>query len=347
MDASTFDFDLPEALIALRPASPRSSSRLLVCKQKSLTDAHMSDLPGMLRPGDRLVFNDTRVIQAKLPGLRKRPSSEVPPVKMSINLDRLLPNGNWRILAKPGRRLKAGDFIEFGGELRAKVTGRDGAGWFVAFNRAGEEFDRLLEVSGEMPLPPYIASRRLPDELDRTDYQTVFARHDGSVAAPTASLHFDEELLAALQSRRIDRTFVTLHVGAGTFLPIKTEQVEGHRIHPEWGRISQGASEEINFTKRSGGRVIAVGTTALRLIESAASGGSVHSWQGDTDLFIRPGYRLRIADGLVTNFHLPRSTLIVLVAALMGHGQLHKIYSHAIRNRYRFYSYGDCSLLLP
>ena len=347
MDVSELDFELPEELIALRPAEPRSSARLLVYEQQAVRDAVVSDLPAILRRGDRLVFNNTRVIPAMISGTRTRPGLQAPSVEVSVNLDRRMGGRRWRVLAKPGRRLKQGDSIRFGDSLCAMVVAKQDSSWLLEFNCGGREFAELLNEAGSAPLPPYITSRRRPDERDRSDYQAVFARHDGSVAAPTASLHFGGELLGALRSRGINSTFVTLHVGAGTFLPIKSSTVEDHKVHAEWGMISAEAAREINSTKASGGRVVVVGTTALRLIESAARGGSLREWNGDTSLFIRPGYRLQIADGLVTNFHLPRSTLIVLVAALVGRSATRGIYAHAIQSRYRFYSYGDCSLLFP
>ena len=348
MKLSDFDFDLPDDLIATRPAQPRSSARLLVARGDAITDAVVRDLPDWLRPGDRLVLNDTRVIPARLSGTRQRQSAQGP-VTARIEVTLLEPraDGGWSALAKPLRKLREGETISFSSELSADVEAiRDGQVQ-LRFNLTGPDFDAALAQAGAMPLPPYIAAKRPADEQDKTDYQTVWARHSGAVAAPTASLHFDEALLAALAARGVTFTHVTLHVGAGTFLPVKVEDVTTHKMHAEWGRVSAEAAAEIAATKAAGGRVIPVGTTALRLIESAARGGQIAPWEGETDIFIYPGFEFRVADGLMTNFHLPKSTLLMLVSALMGQGRIREIYAHAVENRYRFFSYGDASLLLP
>jgi S-adenosylmethionine:tRNA ribosyltransferase-isomerase len=346
MRLSDFDFDLPEELIATRPAVPRTSARLLVAAGDALADRRVSDLPALVRPGDRLVLNNTRVIPARLTGTRDRG----PGARARIEVTLLEPAaaGGWRALARPLRKLRAGEEIVFSPRLTARVAEIGEADLRLVFAAEGAAFDAALAEAGTMPLPPYIAARRPADDRDRTDYQTVFARHAGAVAAPTASLHFDEALLRTLAAQGVAFTEVTLHVGAGTFLPVKVEDVTTHRMHAEWGRITAGAAEEINATRAAGGRVIAVGTTALRLIESAAAAtGAVTPWEGPTDIFITPGHRFCAADGLMTNFHLPKSTLMMLVSALMGKARIDRIYAHAIAARYRFFSYGDASLLLP
>lgn len=349
MKLSDFDFELPEGLIATRPARPRSAARLLLAEGGAIRDLHVGDLVGLLCPGDRLVLNNTRVIPARLHGLRRRQTPQGEAVaKIEVTLTEPLPGGGWAALVKPLRKLKEGEGIEFAGGLTARVERIAEGQAELSFNLSGADFDAALAVAGEMPLPPYIAALRAPDAQDRDDYQTVFARHAGAVAAPTASLHFDDELLAALRARGVAFTEVTLHVGAGTFLPVKVEDVTTHRMHAEWGKVTEAAAAEINVTKAAGGRVIPVGTTALRLIESAAGAdGIVRSWRGSTDIFIYPGYRFRVTDGLMTNFHLPKSTLLMLVSALMGAERIRDIYRHAVASGYRFFSYGDASLLLP
>lgn len=343
MKLADFDFDLPERLIATRPARPRTSARLLLAEGDRISDRHVSDLMDILRPGDRLVLNNTKVIPARLFGTRARGDAVA---KVEITLLEPQPGG-WRALAKPLRKVQVGEVIRFSEHLFANVHSKTETDLTLAFDLSGEDFDRALAEAGVMPLPPYIAAKRAADDQDRTDYQTVFARHAGAVAAPTASLHFDEPLLRALAAKGVDFTEVTLHVGAGTFLPVKVEDVTTHRMHAEWGQVTAAAAEEINATKRAGGRVIPVGTTALRLIESSASSGRVEPWEGETDIFIYPGYRFRVTDALMTNFHLPKSTLVMLVAALMGESRIRRIYDHAIREGYRFFSYGDSSLLIP
>ncbi len=343
-----FDFDLPEELIALRPARPRPASRLLVAGPDETHDSHVRDLGRWLRPGDMLVFNDTKVIPARLRAERRRESPHGPGVaQIEVTLASAHPDGTWSALAKPAKRLRAGDRLDFAEGLSAEVLGRDGAMAQLRFDREGRDLDRALEAQGEIPLPPYIAGRRATDEQDREDYQTVFARRSGAVAAPTASLHFDDALLAGLEAQGVNRCFVTLHVGAGTFLPVKVEDIATHKMHAEWGEVTEDAARAIAETKARGGRVIPVGTTALRLIETAARGGQIAPWTGETDIFIRPGFGFRVTDGLMTNFHLPKSTLMMLVSALMGVERMRAVYAHAIENRYRFFSYGDSSLLLP
>jgi S-adenosylmethionine:tRNA ribosyltransferase-isomerase len=344
MNLSDFDFDLPEALIATRPARPRTSARLLLAEGDAISDRRVSDLVDILRPGDRLVLNNTKVLPARLFGTRQRGEAVA---KVEITLLEPRPAG-WRALAKPLRKVQLGEVIRFSDRLSATVAAKTETDLTLAFDLTGEDFDAALAEAGVMPLPPYIAAKRAADDQDRTDYQTVFARHAGAVAAPTASLHFDEALLRALAAKGVDFTEVTLHVGAGTFLPVKVEDVTTHKMHAERGRVTAAAADEINATKRAGGRVIPVGTTALRLIESAASSeGMLHPWEGETDIFIYPGYCFRVTDALMTNFHLPKSTLVMLVAALMGEDRIRRLYAHAIRAGYRFFSYGDSSLLIP
>jgi S-adenosylmethionine:tRNA ribosyltransferase-isomerase len=344
MKLTDFDFDLPEALIATRPARPRTHARLLLAEGGRITDKHVYDLIDIFRAGDRLVLNNTKVIPARLTGLRQRGEARA---KVEVTLLEPQATG-WRALAKPLRKVEVGEVIAFSADLSATVLEKTETDMRIGFNLSGDDFDAALAQAGAMPLPPYIAAKRAPDAADQTDYQTVFARHSGAVAAPTASLHFDEALLRALADKGVTFTEVTLHVGAGTFLPVKVEDVTTHKMHAEWGQITQGAAAEITATKAAGGRVIPVGTTALRLIESAATApGLVEAWTGPTDIFIYPGFQFRITDALMTNFHLPKSTLMMLVSALMGQDRIKTIYAHAIRNGYRFFSYGDSSLLIP
>ena len=344
MNLSDFDFDLPEDLIAVRPAQPRSAARLLLAQGDAISDMHVFDLVDIFRAGDRLVLNNTKVIPARLFGTRARGEAVA---KVEITLLEPQASGGWRALAKPLRKVNIGEVIRFSDQLSATVADKSATDLRLAFNLDGDDFDAALQAAGLMPLPPYIAAKRAADAQDNTDYQTVFARHAGAVAAPTASLHFDAALLAALAAKGVDFTEVTLHVGAGTFLPVKVEDVTTHKMHAEWGEGSPQAAAEIAATKAAGGRVIPVGTTALRLIETAAASGQIAPWQGETDIFIYPGYRFVVADALMTNFHLPKSTLMMLVSALMGQGRIKTIYDHAISQRYRFFSYGDSSLLIP
>ena len=352
MQLSDFDYDLPERLIATRPARPRSSARLLVAGPETMADRIVTDLPGILRAGDRLVQNDTRVIPARLTGLRRREGVDgtadgAAEARIEATLLEASGADRWRALLKPLRKVRDGEVIRFGADLEAEVMSRDEGAAILRFNLTGPAFDAALEQAGAMPLPPYIAARRPADAADREDYQTIWAARPGAVAAPTASLHFDVALMAALTARGVEFSHVTLHVGAGTFLPVKVDDIETHRMHSEWGEVTETAAAEIAATRAGGGRVISVGTTALRLIESAAAGGEIAPFRGDTDIFIRPGYRFRVTDGLMTNFHLPKSTLLMLVSALMGMDRVREIYAHAVDSEYRFFSYGDASLLLP
>ncbi|SFG21045.1 S-adenosylmethionine:tRNA ribosyltransferase-isomerase [Palleronia marisminoris] len=345
MRLSDFDFDLPDDLIATRPARPRSSARLLVAEGCRITDAVVSDLPDWLRPGDRLVLNDTKVIPARLSGTRHRDGNAA---RVEATLLEPKADGTWGALLKPLKKVHDGEEILFSDALSAVVEGRGDGQARLRFNLAGEDFDAALADAGAMPLPPYIAAKRAADAQDREDYQTVWAKHQGAVAAPTASLHFDDALLDALRDRGVAFTHVTLHVGAGTFLPVKVDDIADHKMHAEWGEVGAEAAAEIMETIRAGGRIIPVGTTALRLIETAATAPrEIAAWTGETDIFITPGFRFRVADALMTNFHLPKSTLMMLVSAFLGTDEIRRVYGHAIAERYRFFSYGDASLLLP
>lgn len=349
MKLSDFDFELPEDLIATRPAKPRSSARLLVADGDQISDAHVFDLTKLLKAGDRLVLNDTKVIPARLSGTRRR-IGDAGETEARIEATLLEPraDGTWGAMLKPLKKIRDGETVRFSNELSATVEGRGDGQAILRFNLTGDDFDAALAKAGAMPLPPYIAAKRPADAQDKDDYQTVWASRTGAVAAPTASLHFDEPLLKALQDRGVTFSHVTLHVGAGTFLPVKVEDVTTHKMHSEWGEVSHQAADEIAATKAAGGRVIPVGTTALRLIETAARDtGAIQPWQGDTDIFIYPGFEFRVTDALMTNFHLPKSTLMMLVSALMGQDRVNRIYDHAISHRYRFFSYGDSSLLIP
>jgi S-adenosylmethionine:tRNA ribosyltransferase-isomerase len=342
MDVDLFDFELPPERIALRPARPRDSARMLVAQGEApLADHHVRDLPGLLRKGDVLVFNDTRVIPAQLEGTRGD-------ARIGATLHKRVDLRRWQAFIRNAKRLRQGDRIAFPADVAALAEQRheDGS-WTLAFE--GEEpVEVLLERAGRMPLPPYIAGKRPTDEADRSDYQTMFAQRDGAVAAPTASLHFTPELVAGLDEAGIQRETLTLHVGAGTFLPVKARDTAEHRMHAEWGSIGAATAERLNAARKAGGRVIPVGTTSLRLLESAVDAdGTIQPYEGDTSIFITPGYTLRAVDGLMTNFHLPRSTLFMLVSALMGLERMRYVYAHAIADGYRFYSYGDSSLLLP
>jgi S-adenosylmethionine:tRNA ribosyltransferase-isomerase len=340
MKVADFDFDLPRSLIAERPAEPRDAARLLHVGA-ALADRVMRDLPDLLRPGDLMVFNDTRVIPARLVGRRGV-------ARIEATLHKQEAPDRWRAFARPAKRLKPGDRIDFGdGALGAEVVEKGESGEVVLrFALAGGALMAALEEVGVMPLPPYIPRTQGPDARDRQDYQTVYARHPGAVAAPTAGLHFTDALLARLAARGIERAFVTLHVGAGTFLPVKVEDTRDHVMHAEWGRVGADAAAAVRAARARGGRVVAVGTTALRLLESAAaSDGTVAAFEGDTALFITPGYRFKSVDLLLTNFHLPRSTLFMLVAAFAGLARMRAAYEHAKATGYRFYSYGDACLL--
>ena len=350
MFLSDFDFNLPEELIATRPANPRSSARLLVAKGDKICDSFVDNLPKFLKSGDRLVLNDTKVLPARLNGVRGRSieGSEISSAKIEVTLLSAKQKGIWSALIKPFRKVKIGETIHFNKSFKAKLIDKVYGQALLEFNCDGYKFMRFLDDLGVMPLPPYIASKRKADKYDKLDYQTVFARKLGSVAAPTASLHFDDSLLNKIKDIGVEISFVTLHVGAGTFLPVKDENIKKHKMHAEFGEISQQAVEEIKKTQKNGGRIIPVGTTALRLLETAAqSAGTISEWRGETDIFIYPGFKFRVADGLMTNFHLPKSTLIMLVSAIMSKETIETIYKHAITHRYRFFSYGDSSLLFP
>ena len=348
MKTADFDFDLPEDRIALRPAEPRDSARLLVVRDGGLADHTIRDLPGFLRSGDALVFNDTRVIPARLSGVRERigPDGETLTVAVEATLHHRDAPDQWSAFMKPGKRLKAGDRIVFQ-TLTATVTDKSEDGLVtLRFDVAGPALDEAIRSVGVMPLPPYIAAKRPEDDRDLSDYQTVFAEHDGSVAAPTAGLHFTPALLEAVRASGVSTHAVTLHVGAGTFLPVKADDTSDHRMHSEWGEVSADTAAALNAVRARGGRIVCVGTTSLRLLESAATpDGVIHPFHGDTAIFITPGYRFRAADVLITNFHLPKSTLFMLVSAFAGLETMKTAYAHAIADGYRFYSYGDGSLL--
>jgi S-adenosylmethionine:tRNA ribosyltransferase-isomerase len=357
MRVDLFDFELPEERIALRPVSPRDAARLLVVRpggEPELEDRGVRELPGLLRPGDVMVFNDTKVIPARLDGRRIR--EEGAGADIEVTLIERLDGSRWRALARPAKRLKPGDLVRFGSEgnlcfldmLDATVEARDEGQVILAFAFAGACLDQAIAERGRLPLPPHIAGRRASDERDREDYQTIFARREGAVAAPTAGLHFTDRLLAELADKGIGSAIVTLHVGAGTFLPVKVEDTSQHRMHAEWGEVTPETAQALNAARAAGGRIVAVGTTALRLLESAAGeDGEIKPFSGATDIFIEPGYRFRAVDALLTNFHLPRSTLFMLVSALCGLDTMKRAYAHAIAQRYRFYSYGDACLLFP
>ena len=342
MRVDLFDFDLPPERIALRPARPRDAARLLLVPGSGpFEDLTVRDLPGLLRAGDVLVFNDTRVIPAQLEGRRGE-------AKIGATLHKRIDLRRWQAFVRNARRLRVGDTIDFAAGVQALVEGRGDDGSVTLAFLGDEPVELLLERAGQMPLPPYIAGKRATDAQDRADYQTMLAAKDGAVAAPTAALHFTPEVLAALDEAGVGHETLTLHVGAGTFLPVKVDDTEAHRMHAEWGTISADVAARLNAVRKNGNKVIAVGTTSLRLLESAArADGIIGEFSGDTAIFITPGYRFRAVDGLMTNFHLPKSTLFMLVSALMGLERMQAVYSHAISNQYRFYSYGDASLLLP
>jgi S-adenosylmethionine:tRNA ribosyltransferase-isomerase len=355
MKVDLFDFALPEERIALRPASPRDSARLAVIRPgKAVEDRIVRDLPSLLKAGDVLVFNDTKGLPAQLKGMRRR-GEAVAQVEATLHM-RTGPD-RWLAFMRPGKRVAAGDRIHFGhdgnscflGQLDATVLEKgEGGEVLLGFDVSGPFLDEALHAVGHIPLPPYIASKRDDDERDLRDYQTIYANEEGAVAAPTAGLHFTPELFAALDKAGIERRFVTLHVGAGTFLPVKADDTENHKMHAETGFVSEAVAEALNTAKARGGRIVAVGTTSLRLLESAAGeNGRIAAWSGPTDIFITPGYRFRAVDGLMTNFHLPKSTLFMLVSAFAGLETMRGAYAHAIESGYRFYSYGDSSLLFP
>jgi S-adenosylmethionine:tRNA ribosyltransferase-isomerase len=358
MRVDLFDFDLPDDNIALRPANPRDSARLLVVNpnvKPELADHHVFDLPSFLQPGDALVFNDTRVIPAQLEGVRLREGAPETPVSATLHMR--ADACRWKAFARPGKRIKAGDRIRFGNEsdnacllshLEATVEEKGEEGEItLLFDVSGPVLDEMIATVGHIPLPPYIAAKRPEDARDQTDYQTIYAREKGAVAAPTAGLHFTPALFEALDKAGVERHFVTLHVGAGTFLPVKADDTADHRMHLEIGYVSEETAQRLNAVKARGGRLICVGTTSLRLIESAAGeDGTIQAWSGPTGIFITPGYRFKAVDMLMTNFHLPKSTLFMLVSAFCGLETMRNAYAKAIETGYRFYSYGDSSLLL-
>lgn len=357
MRVDLFDFDLPEERIALRPAEPRDSARLLVVDPNNgtstLSDHQVRDLPSFLRPGDAIVFNDTKVIPAQLEGIRHREGAPGQQVSATLHM-RAAPD-RWKAFARPGKRIKIGDRIQFGhgenvcalGSLDATVEEKgEGGEITLRFDLSGPALDEAIAAVGHIPLPPYIAAKRPEDDRDRADYQTIYAREEGAVAAPTAGLHFTPSLFAALDAMGVERHFVTLHVGAGTFLPVKADDTDDHKMHFEIGHVDTVTADKLNAVKARGGRIVCVGTTSLRLIESAAADdGTIQPWQGATGIFITPGYRFKAVDMLMTNFHLPRSTLFMLVSAFAGLDTMRAAYTHAIETGYRFYSYGDGSLL--
>lgn len=363
MRTDDFDFHLPEEAIALSPAVPRDAARMLCVTPgapEPFADRGVLDLPAILRPGDCLVVNDTRVIPSALQGTRApreaalRQNDDASPVAVHVNLHKRIAADSWLAFAKPAKRIKAGDIIAFTAQdgscslaMEARVEGKgEGGELTLRFDRAAASLDQAIAELGAMPLPPYIEARRKAGAGDLTDYQTIYAQNDGAVAAPTAGLHFTPALFDALEARGISRHTLTLHVGAGTFLPVKAEYTADHRMHAEWGEISAQTAEALNAARRAGGRIVAVGTTSLRLLESAArEDGTIEPFCGDTAIFITPGYRFRAVDVLMTNFHLPRSTLFMLVSAFSGLGTMQAAYAHAIAKGYRFYSYGDACLL--
>ncbi len=355
MRTDLFDFELPSDLIALEPIRPRDAARMLVVAPgQPLSDRHVRDLPSLLLPGDALVVNDTRVIPAALTGMRRR--GDGPPAKIAVTLIKRLDGASWRAFARPAKRLAAGDRVRFGhagttclaGQLEATVAAKGDAGAVdLAFDLSGPVLDEAIRAVGEMPLPPYIALKRRAAATDAVDYQTLFAARDGAVAAPTASLHFTPALVAALEARGVTRHTVTLHVGAGTFLPVKVDDTADHIMHSEWGEVPAETAAALTAVRARGGRIVAAGTTALRILETAASAGrGLQPFAGDTSIFITPGYDFRCVDALLTNFHLPRSTLFMLVSAFAGLDTMRAAYAHAMDQRYRFYSYGDASLLM-
>jgi S-adenosylmethionine:tRNA ribosyltransferase-isomerase len=357
MKTDLFDFELPETAVALHPVSPRDAARMLVVRpdaREMFADHIVRDLPDLLRPGDAMVFNDTRVIPAALDGIRIRDGSEA---RVSFNLHKRIGDARWLAFARPAKRLAVGDRLRFGhsasscmlGSLEAVIAAKGDAGEVeIAFDLAGVFLDEAIALVGHMPLPPYIALKRPIEAADAESYQTIYAARDGAVAAPTAGLHFTDELFASLDARGIERHFVTLHVGAGTFLPVKADDTADHKMHAEWGSLSAGTASALEDVRARGGRIVAVGTTALRLLESAAASsrdGKLPAWSGDTSIFITPGYQFCAVDILMTNFHLPRSTLFMLVSAFAGLDTMQKAYARAIASGYRFYSFGDSSLL--
>jgi S-adenosylmethionine:tRNA ribosyltransferase-isomerase len=354
MKTDEFDFDLPQECIALHPASPRDAARLLEVAPDALRDRTVRDLPDLLRAGDCLVFNDTRVIPAALSGTRRRGDAEA---HIEANLHKRIDQSRWLAFVRPARKLAAGERIRFGATgsmcfaatLDATVEEKhDGGEVVLAFDLAGPDLDAAIAAAGRMPLPPYIAQRRPATAADAADYQTIYARNEGAVAAPTAGLHFTDELFARLEAAGVETCFLTLHVGAGTFLPVKADDIDDHPMHAEWGEVTPANADHLNRVRAAGGRIIAVGTTVTRLLETAATPErTIRPFSGETAIFIRPGHVFRGIDAMLTNFHLPRSTLFMLVAALAGLDRMRSAYAHAIAAGYRFYSYGDATLIWP
>ncbi len=343
MQTDEFDFELPEELIAQVPISPRDQARLLRV-DSALSDHIVRELPDLLQPGDLLVTNNTRVIPARLLGLRPNDQGGGARIEVTLHQDR--GDGDWRVFAKPAKKLKTGDAIRFADDLAGEVLGKEPDGQvLLRFNCSGAALEKALEEQGIMPLPPYISRPKKGDARDNKSYQTIFARQSGAVAAPTAGLHFTPELLEAIEAKGIERVELTLHVGGGTFLPVKTDEIEAHKMHSEWGEITPEAAEKINAVRANGGRIVAVGTTSLRLLESACSDGAILPFKGETNIYITPGRKVYSADLLLTNFHLPRSTLFILVSAFSGLKRMRSAYEHAKTSGYRFFSYGDTCLL--
>ena len=344
-----FDYILPEELIALEPTSPRSASRLLVYSDNTILDSKFNQIAQYLRPNDRLIFNDTKVLNGKLFGVRNRLTASGSGIaKIEILLNKRISKNQWTALCRPLKRLKVLDQIIISGSLEAEVVSKTNGQCLLNFSKSGDRLDEEIVKLGQLPLPPYIAKKRTYRDSDNTDYQSVFAKEIGAIASPTASLHFDEPLLNTLSQFGVSSSFITLHVGIGTFLPVKSENISDHKMHMETGKISADTALEINRTKEIGGRIIAVGTTSLRLLESATQkNGIVYPYDGETDIFIKPGYEFKCIDGLITNFHFPKSTLLMLISAFIGNKERKRVYSHAVANNYRFFSYGDSCLLLP
>ena len=346
---NNFDYELPDELIALEPKSPRSSSKLLVYSESNIVDSKFDQLAQFLRPNDRLIFNNTKVLNGKLFGTRYRETTSGSGLaKIEILLNQQVSNNQWTALCRPLKKLKAFDQVVVSESLQATVVSKSEGQCLLSFSKSGRLLDKEILKAGQLPLPPYIIKKRSYRDSDNTDYQSIFAKEMGAIASPTASLHFDESLLKKLSELGISSSFLTLHVGIGTFLPIKTKNISEHKMHMEHGDISIDTAREINQTRESGGRVIAVGTTSLRLIESATKkNGVLEKYNGQTDIFIKPGYQFKCVDGLITNFHFPKSTLLMLISAFVGNDQRKRIYGHALAKKYRFFSYGDSSLLLP
>ena len=344
-----FDYLLPEELIALEPASPRSASRLLVYSENSILDSKFNQITQYLRPNDRLIFNDTRVLNGKLFGVRNRLTTSGSGIsKIEILLNKRISKNQWTALCRPLKKLKVLDQIIISGSLEAEVVSKVDGQCLLNFSKSGHKLDEAILKLGQLPLPPYIAKKRSYRDSDNTDYQSVFSKEIGAIASPTASLHFDKPLLKSLSQFGVSSSFITLHVGIGTFLPVKSEDISDHKMHMETGKISASTALEINRTRDTGGRIIAVGTTSLRLLETATmSNGIVNPYDGQTDIFIKPGYKFKCIDGLITNFHFPKSTLLMLVSAFIGNSERKRVYTHAVANSYRFFSYGDSCLLLP